>query len=816
MGKIRGQRRVQRTSGVAAQVEVVEHRALLSAVTIQLAASQDTTIYNVATGDLSNGAGEYLVVGGAEGFAAARRALVSFNVAGAGIPEGSTILDAVLTLHAAEVTGDATRVGLHPIAKSWGESTTDASGNEFEGVPAGVRDATWLFSLFDSTGWASAGGDFGGESAGVTVNGIGTWQWSSAGVVADVQSWLDNPNDNFGWMIKSAEASGSIRGFISRDNANIALRPTLEITYEEPVIPSLVEGRKWFDRNADGLRVSPLLQSLQLSFPGGKNSFNAFGGREYWYRSAANNAWYFLTPDGDLKRWSGQGGKLTGTFVDHLGARAWHNPGVLLNPATGQDEPWLNGFVFDLVDDLGNVVATTQSRDIDLNGDGQNQEEQERGWYRFENVRPGRYTVRERVPTGWALSASVRSPGAAQAWTLDQTLGLSFSGNLHENFGGQGERWLKGTAGWYYVTPVGALYRWNGRPVSASAPLSGELLATPGPGYYVDVSLLHAAENPVLNVTEGSLVTRVNFGNYRPTVIEGRTWADVDPNGARNIARLPTAVATTLPDQAPVSLKNVTWYEVTIPDDPNAGTGGNVSGTKRLYYISAFGEVYQWSVAGGSTLVTRISAAAGKTATDFAKAAFVAEPWLNGVTVELLNESGFVVARTTTSDMDRNADQQIDAETERGWYRFSGLTPGKYTIRQTVPSESRTVSEGPEAMQSQAVRLAADYGFRAEVTDHFNFGGRNERWFRSGSGDWYYITPNGSLWKWDRNSGGSLGPVRGTLTARLSGSFYLNLNLLFQPVTREIVTAGDETRTLDLSQTKLLDTVFSSLASSIT
>jgi hypothetical protein len=816
MRKFSSQRRQRCSVCIPALVETMESRELLSSVTVQLSAGQDTTIYNVATGDLSNGAGEYLVVGGAEGFAASRRGLLSFDVASAGIPDGATILDAVLTLNLAESVGAATTVSLHSVSKAWGESTSDASGNEFEGVPAGVRDATWLFSLFDSTAWVSAGGDFRAESASLTVDGLGAWQWYGAGVVSDVQSWLDNPASNFGWMLKSSETSGTIKGFVSRDGANAALRPTLEITYEEPVIPGIVEGRKWFDRNADGLRLAPAVQALRLNFPGGKANLNAFGGQEYWYRSAANNSWYFLTPTGELRQWSGQRGKLTGAFVDSFGARAWYNPEIFMSAGANQDEPWLNGFVFDLVDSADTVVATTESRDIDLNGDGQIQEEQERGWYRFNNVRPGKYTVRERVPTGWAQSASVTSPGAVRAWTLDQTLGLTFSGNLHQNFGGQGERWLKGTAGWYYITPSGELFRWNGRTVTSSAPLSGVSVAALGMTYFSDVSLLYAAENPVLSVSEGALVTRVNFGNYRPSVISGRTWTEVDTNGVRNIAGMPTAVATTVPENVPPALKKVTWYELTVPDDPNTGTGGTSPSTKRLYYTTQFGEVYQWSATAGSSLVTRISAAAGLTAAAIARAAFVTEPWQNGVTIELLNEAGFVVARSVSGDSDLNSDQQIDAETERGWYRFSGLIPGKYTIRQTVTVGNRAVSEASPPLEKTAAQLSADYGFKADTTDHFNFGGRNERWFKSRSGDWYYITPNGVVSKWDRNSGGSLGLVRGSQIARLSGNYYVNLNLLFQPVKTELVTQGGETITMNFAQATLLDTVFASIASSIT
>jgi hypothetical protein len=266
-------------------------------------------------------------------------------------------------------------------------------------------DATWLFSQFDSTAWALPGGDFGGASATTQVASQGAWQWSGGGVVADVQQWLNQPETNHGWLLRSSESAGDVRTFHSRNSANPALQPLLEITYEEPFVPSVVEGRKWYDRNADGIRQSPVLAQLQLVNPNGKELFNSFRGNEYWYRSQVNTNWYFLTPEGDLKQWNGTAGKLTGATIESLGVRAWHNRTLITTATSTADEPWLNGFVFELLDQDGKVIAATSSRDLDRNGNGQIESEQERGWYRFENVAPGKYTVREVLPEGWMQSA---------------------------------------------------------------------------------------------------------------------------------------------------------------------------------------------------------------------------------------------------------------------------------------------------------------------------------------------------------------------------------------------------------------------------
>ncbi|MFM7868206.1 MAG: hypothetical protein ACKPHU_28660, partial [Planctomycetaceae bacterium] len=110
------------------------------------------------------------------------------------------------------------------------------------------------------------------------------------------------------------------------------------------------------------------------------------------------------------------------------------------------------------------------------------------------------------------------------AWQLDQSLGLTATGDLFENFGGQGERWLKSNSGWCYITPVGDVFQWNGKAITASAPLSGTLAGTLNNFYFRDVSLVAAAQNPVIPVVGGTTVSRIDFGNYRPAVIEGRTW----------------------------------------------------------------------------------------------------------------------------------------------------------------------------------------------------------------------------------------------------------------------------------------------------
>ena len=814
------QRRQRRSAAIRSfrleAPEVLEQRFLLSAVTVHLGADHDNTIYDVLAGNLSNGAGQYIIAGGATGIAAARRGLVSFDVASAGIPIGSTILDVVLSMNLAETTGGSASVSVHKLMKAWSEAGSDAPGNEFDGAAAEQFDATWLFSMFDGTSWSNAGGDFSGSSASVSVDSLGIYEWIGGGLIGDVQEWLDDPGLNHGWLIHGSEVDGNVKGFDSRESANAVLRPSLEITYEEPVLPSIVEGRKFLDRNADGIHFSTAVANLQLQYHQGKNYYNAFGGQEYWYRSPTDNSWYFVRPSGNLVQWDGQSRSLTGQTFESLDPRVWYTPSTLISTGAASAEPWLNGFTFELVNSVGTVVAATTSRDIDRNGDSIIQEETERGWYRFENVGSGTFTIREVPVSGWAQSASGTSPLARTAYSLDTTLGLKFTGNYHENYGGRGERWLAAGPQWYYVTPTGDLFHWNGAAASTTVLVQGAMVASLGMSYYNDPTLIWAAVNPVLSVTGGAVVQGGDFGNYQPAVISGRKWHDLNPDGVRNTSVydpsqpiLLDPTSTTLPGSGD-GPRYLVWVQ-------NALTGAL---TQVTYILNATTRITRYTTSGsastGTTLTGSLPGIVGSDPDAVAAYLFANEPWLNGWTFELLNERGYVVATSVSADRDLNQNLTIEAEQERGWYLFDGLLPGKYTIREVQQPGWIQVSPAPVNLQPRIVSLQTQYGFKPTTNDSYNFGGLNERWFQSRTKAWFYITPSGTLYEWNKSSGGSSGPARGTKIAELSGSVYLNPNLLYSPSNSTVtVVNGSIVNDRYFGNHNLLDGVFSSLAGQI-
>lgn len=802
---------MQKASSFSQALESLESKVVLSGVTLQVQARQDSTIYETNAGDLSNGAGEFIVTGGATNGIGAKRGLVQFDLSTVNIPDGSTIIDVVLKMNLVNSAGGSAAIGLHKIASPWLEAGSNAPGDETGGGQAHEFDATWKWSIFDGLLWKSAGGDFGSESSTAVVDTPGAYEWSGDGLINDVQSWLDSPTSNFGWMVLGPESAGDVKSFASRQSNNVALRPVLEISYEEPIVAPMISGRQWNDSDGNGLRTSPVVVNLNLQYSQGKNFYNSYGGSEYWYRSTNDNAWYFLTPNGDLTRWNNAPGKLTGTVVENVGARTWYSPQSLLSSSGRTAESWLNGVTIELVDSNGSVVDTTVTRNIDFNKDGIIQAETESGWYRFGSIPVGQYTVRQVALDGWTASPTSSPSLTAEAYRLDSTLSLTFTGNTHQNFGGLGERWLVGGGSWYYITPAGNFFRWNNRTVTSSQPLTGTLLSTLAPSFYRDLSLLYAATNPEQSIQSGTTVAGLNLSNYQSATFIGSAWNDVNPDGIRNPPEFSSIRSVRAPQGSPVELQNFPWYMALLPDGggvPNA----NTVYVETYFYVKDLGKVYRWSAASGSVLYTTISGKSGYSVDLVSANAFAVEPLLNGATIQLLDEFGNVVATTVTVDKDLNSDGLIQSTYESGYYEFKNILPGTYSIRQLQQSGTIQSTVVDRTFLSTVQTLQQQFGFKAASNDAYNFGGRNERWFLSRSNAWFYITPQGTVFEWDKNSGGNLGQVKGRQVAQLSSTSYLNLNLLYSPVSTQRTVTGGQTASLSLGSMKALDSLFASIA----
>lgn len=198
-----------------------------------LDASKDNTLYEHAEGALSNGAGDYFFSGKtAQAQNNIRRGLLAFDIASF-IPEGAIINSVRLDLFMSMTIIGPQATSLHRTFTDWGEGASNANGGEGAGAPAQPGDATWLHSFFNTSTWPAPGGDFDTTYSATTMVGyIGSYNWTSARMVGDVQDWLDNPNSNFGWTIVGNEDFvPSAKRFNSRTSPWEDQRPMLTIDY---------------------------------------------------------------------------------------------------------------------------------------------------------------------------------------------------------------------------------------------------------------------------------------------------------------------------------------------------------------------------------------------------------------------------------------------------------------------------------------------------------------------------------------------------------------------------------------------------------
>jgi hypothetical protein len=196
---------------------------LASAATISITPSKDNTLYQYvpADGDRSNGAGFHFFAG-ENALGEIRRGVLAFDIAGH-IPAGSTITSVSLSLNMSRTAFNTNRtVELHVLLADWGEGTSHAPGEEGTGAPATPNDATWRHRFYDTIFWTVQGGDFSAMvSANQSVGPVGHYTWSSAQMIVDVQSWLDNPASDFGWLVLGDESAiATAKRFDTRESAS--------------------------------------------------------------------------------------------------------------------------------------------------------------------------------------------------------------------------------------------------------------------------------------------------------------------------------------------------------------------------------------------------------------------------------------------------------------------------------------------------------------------------------------------------------------------------------------------------------------------
>jgi Ca2+-binding RTX toxin-like protein len=99
-----------------------------------------------------------------------------------------------------------------------------------------------------------------------------------------------------------------------------------------------------------------------------------------------------------------------------------------------------------------------------------------------------------------------------------------------------------------------------------------------------------------------------------------------------------------------------------------------------------------------------------------------------------------------------------------------------------------------------AAGLDRDLGLHAAPGEALNYGGRHEKWLLGNAG-WYFITPQGSLYKWD----GALNQATGQKVADLNASFYEDLTRLTGAYDSALVYSLDQARDFSLTGNEYLN-----------
>jgi len=224
---------------------------------IVIESDRDNTIYELVGGAQSNGAGTNMYTG-SDLIGDRRRALVHFNLEA--IPRGATIQHVTLLLTTQHPALGAETVELHRVIRDWGEAGSMAMGSlQAAGALAMPGDATWEEAFHGGELWTNPGGDsLPIPSATVSVLGLGTYGWSSTLVLQDVCGWHREAGTNFGWMLmhQDEDTTDSLRGFHTRESAEVSSRPRLVVEYLPPIC-----GTEYFCEAAPNSTGQPALMA---------------------------------------------------------------------------------------------------------------------------------------------------------------------------------------------------------------------------------------------------------------------------------------------------------------------------------------------------------------------------------------------------------------------------------------------------------------------------------------------------------------------------------------------------------------------------
>ena len=172
------------------------------AVTLTLPAVEDTFLIENSS---ANAGGHSHVALGTSNNGSSRRGLFQFDVASM-IPAGATINSVTFTTSVLLAGGgNAFTANLSALTQDWGEGV--GTGNN--GRTAIGSEANWTENFSGTSTWTTPGGDFSNiVLSNAAINGVGTVTFASGpDFVSAVQQMLDNPLNDFGFILAASDES---------------------------------------------------------------------------------------------------------------------------------------------------------------------------------------------------------------------------------------------------------------------------------------------------------------------------------------------------------------------------------------------------------------------------------------------------------------------------------------------------------------------------------------------------------------------------------------------------------------------------------
>lgn len=326
---------------------------------------------------------------------------------------------------------------------------------------------------------------------------------------------------------------------------------------------------------------------------------------------------------------------------------------------------------------------------------------------------------------------------------IDQKYNLSFSGNYYSNVGGLQEKWLQGTMGWYYLTPNAKLFYWLGGDARNAV--------------FIEQLSPEAYENPsiLFNALVATDLGTVNFNGNVMTINPSDTFSGRIAVSATVSDGVGGADSETFfVDIGPPAYQIVPPEILSISPDPNAIIDRSeafidVVFSKPMVHIDPM----DLTLAGPAALHARTASVALVDALTWRiMVTNLADGHLNislGSSVHGIEDLDNLALEPVSwsYQVDISAQGQAPVLDFIGPRTISGSNTLAIPLSISDPNNNALTLEA--TVQSVAYYWDQLLGLKLNGSLFANFGGKSEKWLLGADSRWYYITPQGDLYRWN-------------------------------------------------------------------